>query len=273
MTAIHPFVALMRTYCIDYTNSHDQTLYDQIMEPDYVLHTMGFTLAGRDEAYSPAVTQVFAEYPGLGLSVHELILNGDRLCMRFSEHGAAAAHHDRLTAWRGIGLYKWNGRRLTENWVEQDYAGRDRQLASGRPNTLDPPHLDPWVTTQPVAEDHASLDAVRRFLESGDFTAAGGDVVIDDSDITGVATQIVDVERVTINDVFSAGPRVAFHVTLHGAYRGGLAGVDNTAIGTPVDLHVAGATDVVGGDVRNLVAVSGQLGVAMRLAKLQSSGS
>ena len=58
---MHPFVALMRTYCIDYTNSHDQTLYDQIMEPDYVLHTMGFTLSGRDEAYSPAVTQVFKD--------------------------------------------------------------------------------------------------------------------------------------------------------------------------------------------------------------------
>ena len=53
---MHPFVALMRTYCIDYTNSHDQTLYDEIMEPDYVLHTMGFTLNGRDTAYSPAVT-------------------------------------------------------------------------------------------------------------------------------------------------------------------------------------------------------------------------
>jgi hypothetical protein len=65
---MHPFVALMRTYCIDYTNSHDQSLYEQIMEPDYVLHTMGFTLSGRDKAYSPAVTQVFAEYPSPGSS-------------------------------------------------------------------------------------------------------------------------------------------------------------------------------------------------------------
>ena len=112
-----------------------------------MLHINGFTLAGRDESYSPAVTQVFAEYPGLGLAVHELVLNGDRLCMRFSEHAAAADHDDRLTAWRGIGLYRWNGRRLIENWVEQDYASRDRQLATGEPNPLDRPHLDPWVTT------------------------------------------------------------------------------------------------------------------------------
>ena len=41
---MHPFVALMRTYCIDYTNSHDQSLYDEIMEPDYVVHISGFDL-------------------------------------------------------------------------------------------------------------------------------------------------------------------------------------------------------------------------------------
>jgi len=53
---------------------------------------------------------------------------------------------------------------LTENWVEQDYASRDRQLASGVPNPLDRPHLDPWVTTQPVPEDATAVDTVRRFL-------------------------------------------------------------------------------------------------------------
>jgi len=266
MTDMHPFVSLMRTYCIDYTNSHDQTLYDQIMEPDYVLHTMGFTLAGRDEAYSPAVTRVFEEFPGLGLTVHELILNDDRLCMRFSEHGAAADHDDRLTAWRGVGLYRWNGRRLVENWVEQDYASRDRQLATGVPNPLDPPHLDPWVTTRPVPEDADAVATARQFLSAGDLTAAGGEVVIDDSDTTGVVEQVVAVERVTIDDLFSAGPRVAFHLTLHGPYTGGLAAVDDAAIGSPVDLHVAGTASVDGEEVRDLRAVSGKLGITLRLA-------
>ena len=268
---MHPFVALMRTYCIDYTNSHDQTLYDEIMEPDYVLHTMGFTLNGRDTAYSPAVTRVFQEFPGLGLAVHELVLNGDRLCMRFSEHGAAAEHDNRLTAWRGIGLYKWNGRRLVENYVEQDYASRDRQLATGQPNPLDVPHLDPWVTTEAVPEDPAVVATMRTFLDAGDLTAAGGDVVIDDSDITGAVGRVLDVERVTVNDLFSAGPRAAFHVTLHGPYTGGLAGVDDAAVGQPVELNVAGVAEVDGDNVRDLRAVSGQLGIAMRLSRPASS--
>ena len=262
---MHPFVALMRTYCIDYTNSHDQTLYDQIMEPDYVLHTMGFTLDGRDTAYSPAVTRVFEEFPGLGLAVHELVLNGDRLCMRFSEHGAAADHDNRLTAWRGIGLYRWNGRRLVENWVEQDYESQARQLATGVPNPLDRPHVDPWVTTQPIPENPAAVETARRFLTAGDLSAAGGEVIIDDSDTTGAIERVVDIDSVTIDDLFSAGSRVAFHITLHGPYRGGLAGVDDVKIGTAVDLHVAGMATVDGDGVRDLLAISGKRGISLRL--------
>ena len=261
---MHPFVALMRTYCIDYTNSHDQTLYEQIMEPDYVLHTMGFTLSGRDEAYSPAVTEVFAEYPGLGLAVHEFVLNGDRLCMRFSEHGASTRHGRRLTAWRGIGLYRWNGRRLVENWVEQDYAARDRQLATGVPNPLDRPHLDPWMATEAVPEDAAVVDVARRFLLAGDLTAASGEVVIDDSDVTGAVAHVLDVEEVAIDDLFSAGSRIAFHVRLTGPYVGGIDGVDPAAVGRPVTLDVAGVASVVGSTVRDLRAVSGKLGIALR---------
>lgn len=265
-TAMHPFVALMRTYCIDYTNSHDQTIYDRIMEPDYVLHMMGATLQGRDEAYAPAVTRVYDEYPGLGLVVHEFVLNGDRLCMRFSEHGASIRHAGRLASWRGIGLYRWNGRRLVENWVEQDYAGRDRQLASGVPTPLDPVHLDPWTTTVPVPEDPTAVAAARRFLETGDLTAATGEVVVDDSDVTGGVARVVDVDAVTIDDLFSAGPRVAFHVTLHGRYEGGLHGVDPTAVGEPVDLAVAGVADVSeNGSIRNLRSVTGSAAIMRRL--------
>ena len=33
---MEPFVALMRRYCIDYTNSHDQSVCDEIMAPEYV---------------------------------------------------------------------------------------------------------------------------------------------------------------------------------------------------------------------------------------------
>lgn len=261
---MHPFVRLMRTYCIDYTNSHDQTLYEQIMEPDYVLHMMGHTVDGRDTAYAPAVTRLYEEYPGLGLTVHEFVLNGDRLCMRFSEHGASLRHDGNLAVWRGLGLYKWNGTRLVENYVEQDYHGRNRQLSTGVPDPLEPPHLDPWVGTQAVAEDAAAVEVVRRWLTAGDVTACDS-VVIDDSDVTGRVGRVVDAGVVTINDVFSAGARVPFHVTLEGAYLGGLDRVGDEALGARVAVSVAGIAEVDGGQVASARMVTGRNGAVHAL--------
>ena len=174
---VHPFVALMRRYCIDYTNSHDQSICDSIMDPDYVVHIGGFDLP-LDRLYKPTVANLFERAPGLGLVVHELVLNGDRLCMSFSEHAAMPVDGGTANAcWRGIGLYQWNGTRLTENWVEQDHLAMQVQLAEGVPQELEPPHLDPWVGTQPVAPDAAAEAVTRAWLEAGDLAdaAAGAD--------------------------------------------------------------------------------------------------
>jgi hypothetical protein len=255
---MHPFVALMKKYCIDYTNSHDQSLYDEIMEPDYVVHINGMDLV-RSTTYARAVTAIFDAAPGLGLVVHELVLNGDRLCMHFSEHGAMPGPNGpSLACWRGIGLYKWNGTRLTENYVEQDYVAMQAQLASGEPHPLTPPHLDPWTTTEPVAADAGAEDVVRTWLESGDLASAD-DVEIDDGR-TGVAYEpIIDVETVTVNDLFSAGSRVPFHVTLGGTYRGGLSPAAAEHLGAPASLAVAGIAEVVGHDISALRAVTARL--------------
>ena len=124
---MEPFVALMRRYCIDYTNSHDQSVCDEIMHPDYVVHIAQADLP-RDLLYKPAVKGVFERFPGLGLVVHELVTNGDRLAMRFSEHGAAPAEGGRYAAWGGIGVYRWNGAQLLENFVEPKVMGHELEI-------------------------------------------------------------------------------------------------------------------------------------------------
>src|SRR2546430_12055290 len=125
-----PFVALMRRYCIDYTARHDLSVCDDIMVPGYTLHMGVHHLAGRDEAYKPAAAAQFRQFPGLCLTVNEIICSGDRLALRFTEHGASARHDGARAAWAGVGLYRWDGQRLLENYVEQDYFGRRRQLRS-----------------------------------------------------------------------------------------------------------------------------------------------
>src|SRR3546814_20670661 len=94
--------------------------------------------------------------------------------MRFSEHASLPTPKGRrLAAWRGIGLYKWDGERLVENYVEQDFLSRRAQLAGGEPHELEPPHLDPWMTTQP---EPAAADA-----ESGARSNFAGDRLHDDT--------------------------------------------------------------------------------------------
>lgn len=252
---MHPFVALMRTYCIDYTNSHDQSLYDEIMDPAYVVHSFGWDLP-RDELYSPGVAQVFATAPGLGLVVHELVLNGDRLAMHFSEHAAMPAGESRaLTCWRGIGLYDWNGERLVGNWVEQDYFAMHRQIETGIPDPILSPHLDPWLWTDPVPADPGALAAVRAWVERGDLADAA-DVEIDDARTGAIYEPVFDLDEVVVDDIFSAGPSVPFHVTVAGRYRGGLGPAHDEHLGKQARMGVSGIARVQGGTVTKVEAVT-----------------
>ncbi|MGH7857991.1 MAG: ester cyclase, partial [Candidatus Binatia bacterium] len=177
---MEPFVALMRKYCIDYTNSHDQSVCDEIMHPDYVVHISHWDLP-RDALYKPSVAQVFDRFPGLGLVVHELVTNGERLAMRFSEHGASPADGSRTAAWGGIGLYKWNGQQLLENWVEQDFLAQQAQLSGAVPAApLEPPHLDPWVGTRAEPGNPGAEALVGEWLARGNLRDAP-EVIVDGS--------------------------------------------------------------------------------------------
>jgi SnoaL-like polyketide cyclase len=263
--SVEPFVALMRRYCIDYTNSHDQKVCDEIMAPEYVVHISGFDLP-RDAAYKPAVTRVFARFPGLQLQVHEFVTNGERLAMRFSEHGAAADAGGRLAAWGGIGLYRWNGRQLLENFVEQDFLAQEEQLATGVPAPLETPHLDPWTTTRAEPASPRAEAVVREWLARGDLRDAKS-AVIDGSWHAPLAPSPLDVESVAVNDLFSAGARVAFHVTQRGRYRGGLPGLDGEKIGRAMSLRCVGLAQLEGVAVRSVRAVTDRLGARMALAQ------
>jgi hypothetical protein len=242
-----PFVALMRRYCIDYTCSHDLSVCDEIMRPDYLVHISGYDLV-RDDTYKPAVERVFAHFPALALTVHELMTNGELLAMRFSEHGVAPADGGNAAAWGGIGLYRWDGERLAECFVEQDFASQEAQLASGECEPLEPPHVDPWLGTVALPRDEDAEEFVRAWLAAGDLPQA-----------------VVDVADVRVNLLFSAGDRVAFHVEQTGAYRGGIAGTSAQDVGRQTTLRCAGIARVADGGVVSVGAVSDHLGARAAL--------
>jgi hypothetical protein len=261
---MEPFVALMRRYCIDYTNRHDPSVCDEIMHPDYVVHISQVRLP-RDLLYKPAVEAVFERFPGLGLVVHELVTNGERLAMRFSEHGIAPAEGGRAAVWGGIGVYRWNGEQLLENHVEQDFLAQQAQLSGAAPPApLEPPHLDPWLGTKALPADPAVEKVAREWLERGDLRDAP-EVVVDSSWYEALAPSPIEVESVVIDELFSAGGRVAFHVSLRGRYAGGLPGVAASRRGAPVRLDCAGLASVAEGRVRSVRVVTDRLGAARSL--------
>jgi predicted ester cyclase len=262
---MEPFIKLMRRYVIECADLHDEAVYDkynEIMEPDYVVHMSG-TNMNRDADFKPAVKLYFEQMPGLCLAMHDIITNGDRLAMIFTEHAGSLAHGGRLSAWTVVALYKWNRKRLTEVWVEQDFLSRFAQLETSKPHPIEPIHVDPWLI-QSVPANPANEAIVRRWLLNGDFRDVAH-AVIDDSWVTGSSEPVLSDVRTEINDLFSAGNRVPFHIKQTGKYRGGIAGVGNEYRGRDAVLYIAGVASVEGKSVNDVRAVTDRWGLQTRL--------
>jgi hypothetical protein len=215
---MHPFVAVMHRYCVEYLSGKDTSVCAQIMEPDYVLHMGAIDLGPRDDVYVPAVVRQLEQFPGLCMTVNELMINTeDRLAMRFTQHGASVRHDGRAASWGGIGLYKWNGTRLTSNYALEEYASRRDQLKSGVPRPVETPATAPW-DEQPAEPSAEAEAAVRAWLLRGTWHEEDG--VAFDHHTPGTAVPLLDAQITVIDDFFSAGRRVAFHVTQSGSLNG-----------------------------------------------------
>jgi hypothetical protein len=234
---MHPFVALMKRYVIDYLQCQNPAVCAQIMEPDYLLYMGGSHLGPRDEVYIPAVVRQLEQFPGLGMTVNEIMLNGDRLAMRFSQHGASVRHDGRQAAWSGIGLYRWNGAKLTSNFAIEDYYSRKQQLVSGSSASVESPAVAPWDTrVQPLSTEAEA--GIREWLQIG-MSFAGHHVHVDDEAM--LPSPLITVDATVVDDLFSAGNRVAFACTQTGHYLGGFA---KGTVGSPCTLYSVGVVEL-----------------------------
>jgi predicted ester cyclase len=253
---------LMQRYCFAYTATHDFSVADQIMADDYAFYMGEHFFKGREESYKPAAERQFKAYPGLGFTVHDFFSNGDRCAMYFSEHGYAA-QHDTLTAWHGISLYRWNGERLTECRIEQDYYGRSRQLKSKLPDRIDPPACAPWTATINPA-DAVSEKAVCDWLHEGGLLRSRVGSLDDERVAPTVDRVIFSNEVVEVLDILSAGSRVAFQARIDGIYAGGLEGLAGHE-GAPASLYATGFVDLENGEVAKVRAVTDRYTMGRRI--------
>ncbi len=263
---IDPRLNLVRRWAVDWLAAANPEVCEQILAPGYAISIGGHLLEGRD-AYVEGTMAQLARFPGLGLTVHELIWSGDapsggpgRLAVRFTEHGASARLEGRTAAWGGVALFDTDGERLTWCWAEEDYLSRRRQLDGAVADPIDRPAASPW-TTEPAAAGPGCEEAVRAWLAAGDLSA----VALDDGWLDHPAPPLLADAAAELDAVVCAGPRVAFHGRLSGTYRGGLDGVNAEFRGRPAAHHLAGLVTVESGAVVAGRVVRDRLGLARSL--------
>jgi hypothetical protein len=244
---IHPLARLLRGFAVDFLTCHDPVAAERIMTPDYRLHISGVVFDGRDTEYLPATRAQLEQFPGLCVTVHDVILGENACAMRFTEHGASLRDGGRLASWRGITMFRTDGERLQRGWAEEDYLARKRQLANGSFDAVEPPHPAPWDQL-PVAADARAESAATAWISRTHPVADHPQESRPDAPETP-ASALIDVSTTEIDVLFSAGTRVAFHATHRGVYRGGFGDIPAESIGTGISLHIAGMLDTRDGEV------------------------
>lgn len=252
---------LLRRYVTDFVNRHDFSVIADIMQPDYRLETGGHVISGRDGAYRSAVARQLRQFPGLVFTPHEVMVAGDCIALRFTEHGASITHGGRRAAWESIGLYKLRDGRLAGCAIEQDYFSRRRQLEDGPAMLVDTPAIAPW-DSPPEPPNLSAESVVRDWLRSGQLADQPA-VRVDDQRATGRVDPIIRQSSIDITDLVSAGDRVAFHAVQHGVLADDFG--DGKA-GTAAWMHCAGLVHVQDGGVTAGQVLRDRWGLYRRLS-------
>lgn len=250
---------LLRGFAIDFLTGHNVAAVKTIMEPDYALSIGGFLLSGRDDSYLPATAAQLDQFPGLCVTVHDTVIGPDAVAMRFTEHGVSNRHDGRLSTWGGVTLFRIKNGRLHQGWAEEDYFARKRQLAENSCDIIKAPHPAPWDA--PCEAPDAAVEAVAsNWLTK---PASWADAArIDEISAEGPRfADLVAIETIAIDQLFSAGQRGAFHLSCSGTYRGGYPDIAAARVGQPVTVRLAGLFDLRDGQVSQVQVTADRLGL------------
>lgn len=256
---IGPSARLLRGFAVDFLTCHNPAAVETIMEPDYALSISGVLIAGRDDAYLPATAAQLDQFPGLCVTVHDTVIGPDAVAMRFTEHGVSNRHNGRLSTWGGVTLFRIKNGRLHQGWAEEDYFARKRQLADATCDVVQSPHPAPWDA--PCEAPNVEVEAIARgFLSNpANWTDASH---IDEISAEGPRfADLVAVAEITVDQLFSAGSRGAFHLSCTGNYKGGFPDLDPELVGQSVILRLAGLFDVTDGAVSRIQVCADRLGL------------
>jgi predicted ester cyclase len=261
---------LLREFAVDLLSSRDLRVIDRLMHADYRLNIGGISIAGREQAYRPAIAALFEQFPDLGVTVHDVLLAPSAAALRFTEHGTAARPAGRAAAWGGIAMFRIEGGRLCEGWAEEDYYARRRQFKTGMADPIRPAHPSPW-SVPCEAPDESTREAVLRWLGDPAALLRGGPVEEACAGEPSFAGLIAIDRPIACRPAvqFSAGARAAFCAEVCGSYAGGFSDIDAALAGTAVTLRIAALATVHEGEVVQVQAIADRLGLHRQLLGVQ----
>jgi hypothetical protein len=200
-------IAALRQFATSFMTGHDPSVCVQIMDPGYTLTIGRHVLQGRDDIYLPAVMKQLNMFPGLTMTVHEVLATHGHVAMHFSEHGASGGVGGPLARWGGIALFRWNGRVFTSCVANEDYANRRRQVKSGQPDPVPAAHIAPW--DEPIGMPSPQSEESVRWWLGQPNCLTDSRVRFDDGPPDETGPEIIS-GPVELIELFSAGADVAY---------------------------------------------------------------
>ncbi|MGM7670561.1 nuclear transport factor 2 family protein [Microbacterium sp. A93] len=261
-------IEVLRRYAYGFVNSRDFAVPLEIMSDDYTLHVGTETLVGRDDHYLPAVQLQMEQFPQLGYSIHELVTDGEKTAVLFSEHGRSSRHPDNEASWIGMGIYRAAGSRLVECWVEQDHYGKRRQLQAGVSDPVPPVAVDPWSGHEDASPSASAAAApiVRSWLNGLEaWPPAESRLDTGFAQAEQPRIRIITTELIA---VVAEANRVGFNAKIIGTYEGGLPD-DDELLGCTIQTWVGAIGDLTGNTVNDLRGASNRIAVHRQLRAMK----
>jgi len=262
-SGIHPLAQLLRGFAIDFLTAHNNSVVERIMAPSYRLHIGGVVFDGRDDEYLPATAAQLEQFPGLNVTVHDVVIGENAIAMCFTEHGSSIQDEGHRAAWSGITFFFTDGERFVTGWAEEEYIARKRQLTLGQCEGIEPPHIAPW-DTKAQASNPENEAIVRQWIaHSHPLKDIPNNHRLSplDPDPDG----LVDIRGSRVNALFSAGDRVVVHAEYHGIYAGGFGDLSPLLIGCQAVLRFAAIVTIRSGEIIAARITTDRLGLSRAL--------
>ena len=131
-------VALVRRFLDEVVNHGRLDLIDELWTPEMIWHggSMG-EVKGRAAYRRMVLAAVGGSFTDMHLDVKDVIADGDKVVVRFTNSGANTGPFmgqpasGKKAVWEGIGIYRIENGQIAEAWFSEDILGMFTQLGVG----------------------------------------------------------------------------------------------------------------------------------------------